>query len=474
MDMSLVPEGPYRFRMDRYGPMRVPGVVFATPDLLPRSAEDRTLEQVANVATLPGVVRASFAMPDMHWGYGFPIGGVAATDVDAGGVVSPGGVGFDISCGVRLLAAGIDREALAPSIRRLMDLLGDTVPRGAGRGGLWKLSGRAQMEKLLVAGAGYAVEQGHGVTRDLERCEDGGALADADPSQVGQRAVDRGLQQVGSLGSGNHFLEVQAVDHVYDAEAARAFGLYTGQVCVMIHCGSRGLGHQVCSDHVRVMDQSLRAFGIRVPDRQLACAPAVSTPGRAYLGAMAAAANYGRANRQLLTEAARRAFATAAQTGLDLVYDVSHNIAKIETHEVDGVARRLCVHRKGATLALPPGHPDLPADLADFGHPVLVPGTMGTASYVMAGVAGNDAFASAAHGAGRVWSRHQALHRVRGEQLRDELASRGIAVRPSSWRGLAEEAPDAYKDVDLVVRAAEGAGLARPVARLVPLGVVKG
>ncbi len=263
MDMSLVPEGPYRFRMDRYGPMRVPGVVFATPDLLPRSAEDRTLEQVANVATLPGVVRASFAMPDMHWGYGFPIGGVAATDVDAGGVVSPGGVGFDISCGVRLLAAGIDREPLAPSMRRLMDLLGDTVPRGAGRGGLWKLSGRAQMEKLLVAGAGYAVEQGHGVTRDLERCEDGGALADADPSQVGQRAVDRGLQQVGSLGSGNHFLEVQAVDHVYDAEAARAFGLHTGQVCVMIHCGSRGLGHQVCSDHVRVMDQSLRAFGIR-------------------------------------------------------------------------------------------------------------------------------------------------------------------------------------------------------------------
>ncbi|MEU1592891.1 RtcB family protein [Streptomyces sp. NPDC005708] len=474
MDITLVPEGPFRFRMDRCDPMRVPGVVFATRELLPQAAGDKALEQVANVATLPGIVRASFAMPDVHWGYGFPIGGVAATDIDAGGVVSPGGVGFDISCGVRLLAADIDREPLAPRMRSLMDILGDTVPRGTGRGGLWKLSGRAQMEKLLVAGAGYAVEQGHGVPRDLDRCEDRGALTGADPSQVGQRAVDRGLQQVGSLGSGNHFLEVQAVDRVYDAPTADAFGLHDGQVCVMIHCGSRGLGHQVCSDHVRVMDQSLRAFGLSLPDRQLACAPVVSAPGRAYLGAMAAAANYGRANRQLLTQAARRAFATAAQAGLDLVYDVSHNTAKLETHDVDGVPRRLCVHRKGATLALPPGHPDLPEDLAAFGHPVLVPGTMGTASYVLVGAPDNDAFASAAHGAGRVWSRHQALRRVRGEELRDELEAQGVSVRPSSWRGLAEEAPGAYKDVDAVVRAAEGAGLARRVARLVPLGVVKG
>ncbi|MGG7569357.1 RtcB family protein [Streptomyces sirii] len=474
MDISLVPESQFRFRIDRCAPMRVPGVVFATPDLLPQAAGDKALEQVVNVATLPGIVRASFAMPDVHWGYGFPIGGVAATDIDAGGVVSPGGVGFDISCGVRLLAAAIDREPLVPRMRRLMDVLGDTVPRGMGRGGLWKLTGRAQMEKLLVAGAGYAVEHGHGVSRDLERCEDRGALAGADPSQVGQRAVERGLQQVGSLGSGNHFLEVQAVDRVYDAVTAAAFGLHVGQVCVMIHCGSRGLGHQVCTDHVRVMDQSLRRFGIRVPDRQLACAPVVSTPGRAYLGAMAAAANYGRANRQLLTEAARHAFDIAAEAGLDLVYDVSHNTAKVETHDVDGEPRRLCVHRKGATLALPPGHPDLPEELAAFGHPVLVPGTMGTASYVMVGTIGNDAFASTAHGAGRVWSRHQALRRVRGEQLRDELESQGISVRPSSWRGLAEEAPDAYKDVDAVARATEGAGLARPVARLVPLGVVKG
>ncbi|MDR3079541.1 MAG: RtcB family protein [Streptomyces sp.] len=472
--MTLVQESPFRFRVDRHDPMRVPGVVFATRDLLPQAVGDKALEQVVNVATLPGIVCASFAMPDVHWGYGFPIGGVAATDVDAGGVVSPGGVGFDISCGVRLLAADIDRTPLAPRMRALMDLLGDTVPRGTGRGGLWKLSGRAQMEKLLVAGAGYAVECGHGVARDLERCEDRGALEGADPSHVGQRAVERGLQQVGSLGSGNHFLEVQAVDQVYDAETAAAFGLHAEQVCVMIHCGSRGLGHQVCTDHVRVMDQSLRSFGIQIPDRQLACAPVVSSPGRAYLGAMAAAANYGRANRQLLGQAARHAFAVAAGAGLDLVYDVSHNTAKIETHDVDGVPHRLCVHRKGATLALPPGHPALPEDLAGSGHPVLVPGTMGTASYVMVGADGNDAFWSSAHGAGRVWSRHEALRRVRGEQLRGELESQGISVRPSSWRGLAEEAPDAYKDVDAVARATEGAGLARLVARLVPLGVVKG
>lgn len=378
------------------------------------------------------------------------------------------------TCGVRLLAAGTDREPLAPRMRRLMDIIGDTVPRGLGPGGLLKLSGRPQMEELLVAGAAYAVERGHGVPRDLERCEDRGTLAGADPSQVGRRAVDRGLRQVGSLGSANHFLEVQAVDRVYDEPAAAAFGLHTGQVCVMIHCGSRGLGHQVCSDHVRVMDQSLRSFGISLPDRQLACAPAVSTPGRAYLGAMAAAANYGRANRQLLTEAARHAFSVAAGAGLDLVYDVSHNMAKIETHDVDGVRRRLCVHRKGATRALPPGHPDLPDDLAEAGQPVLVPGTMGTASYVMAGTADNDAFWSSAHGAGRVWSRHQALRRVRGEELHAELESHGIAVRPKSWPALAAEAPDAYKDVDAVAAATEGAGLARLVARLVPLGVVKG
>lgn len=474
MDITLTEESPFRFRIERRGAMRVPGTVFATRDLLPAAAGDQALEQVANVATLPGIVRASFAMPDVHWGYGFPIGGVAATDIDDAGVVSPGGVGFDISCGVRLLAAGIDRDALAPRLRELMDTLGDTVPRGTGPGGLWKLSGRPQMDELLARGARYAVEQGHGVPRDLTFCEDYGALEDADPSQVGARAVERGLRQVGSLGSGNHFLEVQAVDRVHDEKTAAAFGLRPGGVCVMIHCGSRGLGHQVCTDHVRVMDRSLRRFGISLPDRQLACAPVVSPEGRAYLGAMAAAANYGRANRQLLTEAVRRAFTSAAGAGVELVYDVSHNMAKTETHQVDGVPRRLCVHRKGATRALPPGHPDLPGELSGAGQPVLIPGTMGTASYVLVGEGGNDAFHSTCHGAGRVWSRHQALRRVRGEELRGRLEAGGVAVRPSSWRGLAEETPEAYKDVDAVAAATEGAGLAHLVARLVPLGVVKG
>ncbi|GAA2264988.1 MULTISPECIES: RtcB family protein [Kitasatospora] len=475
MEVVLVEEGPYRFRIEQRDQMRVPGVVFASQALVPQVAGDRALEQVANVATLPGIVRASFAMPDVHWGYGFPIGGVAATDIAEGGVISPGGVGFDISCGVRLLAAGVERAELGHDrLQRLMDILDVTIPRGMGRGGLWKLSGSEEMDELLVGGARYAVEHGHGVPRDLERCEDYGVLDGALPGQVSRRAVQRGIDQVGSLGSGNHFLEVQAVDRIDDPDTAAVFGLRADQVCVMIHCGSRGLGHQVCTDHVHAMDEALHRYRISVPDRQLACTPVDSPPGRDYLGAMAAAANYGRANRQLLSEAARRAFVTAAGVGLDLVYDISHNMAKLETHEIDGVSRHLCVHRKGATRALPPGDTGLPPDLARAGQPVLIPGTMGTASYVMVGLPGNDAFHSACHGAGRVWSRHHALRMVRGEQLRGELEARGIAVRPSSWRGLAEEAPRAYKDVDEVAAATEGAGLARIVARLVPLGVVKG
>jgi tRNA-splicing ligase RtcB len=473
--VRLVEETPWRFRIEREGPMRVPGVVFASRRLLPDVAGDKALEQVVNVATLPGIVRASYAMPDVHWGYGFPIGGVAATDVDAGGVVSPGGVGFDISCGVRLLAArDLDRDRLAPALEAVMDGLDPAIPRGAGRGGVWHLRDRAELEHLLVDGSRYAVERGHGVARDLERCEDGGAVADADPAQVSSRAVERGLGQVGSLGSGNHFLEVQAVEEVYDPAAAAAMGLRQDQVCVMIHCGSRGLGHQICTDHVRTMGRAMASYGISVPDRQLACTPVRSAEGRSYLGAMAAAANYGRANRQLLSEAARRVFASATGVMLDLVYDVSHNLAKIETHDVDGAPRTLCVHRKGATLALPPGHDDLPADLSPVGQPVLIPGTMGTASYVLVGVPGGGAFHSTAHGAGRVQSRHQAARGVSGRQLRDELEARGILVRGTSWRGLAEEAPTAYKNVTDVVETSERAGLARTVAKLVPLGVVKG
>jgi tRNA-splicing ligase RtcB len=471
--MRVVIESPFRVLIPQQGLMRVPGVVFATRALLPDPAGDRSLDQVANVATLPGIVEASYAMPDIHWGYGFPIGGVAATDVAAGGVISPGGVGFDISCGVRLLAADLDRAGLVPRLGRVMDGLGAAVPRGAGRGGVWHL-GRAELGKVLAGGARYAVQQGHGTERDLSRCEDEGVIAGADPGRVSARAIERGLHQVGSLGSGNHFLEVQEVAEVFDPPVAGLFGLSRGQVCVMIHCGSRGLGHQICGDHVRVMDGAMARYGISVPDRQLACAPAGSPEGQAYLGAMAAAANYARANRQLLTQAARAVFAELAGSDLRLVYDISHNLAKIEEHDAGGRRLRLCVHRKGATRALPPGHPDLPSDLAGAGQPVLVPGSMGTASYVLAGVAGGGAFWSACHGAGRVMSRHQAARSVTGAALRHRLESEGIFVRGASARGLAEEAPEAYKDVDQVVAATVGAGLCRTIARLVPLGVVKG
>ncbi|MFB6392881.1 RtcB family protein [Polymorphospora lycopeni] len=472
--MELVEESPYRFRIDPHGDMRVPGVVFASRSLLPDVTADKAIEQVANVATLPGIVEASYAMPDVHWGYGFPIGGVAATDVAADGVVSPGGVGFDISCGVRLLAADLDRAELPRVRERLMDGLDTAVPRGMARGAVWKIDDRAQLNEVLLGGSRYAVEQGHGVERDLTRCEDHGAVSDADPDQVSDRAVQRGQGQVGSLGSGNHFLEVQAVDHVYDDDAAEAFGLRPGQICVMVHSGSRGMGHQICTDHVRVMERVMPRYGIDVPDRQLACAPVFSPEGRAYLGAMAAAANYARANRQLLGEAARRVFERTVGRRLDLVYDVSHNLAKIESHRVDGADRQLCVHRKGATRALPPGHPDLPADLAGVGQPVLIPGSMGTPSYVLTGVAGAPAFASTCHGAGRAQSRTQAAKSVRGKDLRDQLEAQNISVRGASMRGLAEETPQAYKDVSAVVGSAEGGGLCRRVARLVPVGVVKG
>lgn len=472
--MELIQESRYRFRLPRQGEMRVPGIVYASRELIPDLAGDHALEQVANVATLPGIVTASYAMPDLHLGYGFPIGGVAATDPAAGGVVSPGGVGFDISCGVRLLAASLNRHEITSVLGAVMDELAAAVPRGAGRGGIWQLTGPGQMRDVLTGGARYAVGQGYGNEHDLLRCEDEGAVADADPGQVSTRATERGLRQVGSLGSGNHFLEVQVVDEVYDVVTAQRFGLGHNQICVMIHCGSRGLGHQICGDHVRIMDKAMPRYGITVPDRQLACAPVNSPEGRGYLGAMAAAANYGRANRQVLAHTARVIFARTAGARLDLIYDVSHNLAKMETHDVDGEPTLLCVHRKGATRALPPGHPDLPTDLREAGQPVLIPGSMGTFSYVLAGIPGGGAFASTCHGAGRAMSRHKALRTVSAPELRRRLEAAGIVVRGASARGLAEETPEAYKDVNAVVAAAEGGGLCRRVARLVPLGVVKG
>ncbi|HEX2028105.1 MAG TPA: RtcB family protein [Nitriliruptorales bacterium] len=482
--MQLSEETPYRWRIAPTGQMRVPGVVFSSRRLLPAVEEDESLQQVTNVATLPGIVGASFAMPDMHWGYGFPIGGVAATDIDEGGVVSPGGVGFDISCGVRLLTAPMTRDELgADDLERIMDRLDRSVPRGLGRGAVWQLGDEDQLVQILTRGSAYAVERGRGTDRDLERTEDGGFLEDADPTRVSSRALERGLEQVGSLGSGNHFLEVQYVDELFDAEVAAGFGLEQDQVCVMIHTGSRGLGHQVCQDHVRKMQQAMRAYGIDVPDRQLACAPVDSPQGAAYLQAMAAGANFGRANRQLLAEATRDAFGeVTGRRDLELLYDVSHNMAKVEEHRVDtrpeargnGAVRRLCVHRKGSTLALPPDDPRLPQDLRPYGQPVLIPGSMGTGSYVLTGVSGNPAFDSTAHGAGRTMSRKQARSRQRGDDLHRELESRGILVREESERDLPEEAPYAYKDVDEVVRVCEQAGLSRRVARVRPLGVVKG
>lgn len=471
----LIEESPWRWRIDPTGGMRVPGIVYASADLLPGAVGDKSLEQVANVATLPGIVEASYAMPDIHWGYGFPIGGVAATAIDHGGVVSPGGVGFDISCGVRVLLSSVHQGEIVDRLPVLMDHLARLVPAGSGPGGVWKLQSEDQLERIMTEGVPFALANGHGRPRDLDRCEDRGVLAEADPREVGERARMRGFRQVGSLGSGNHFVEVQAVDQLFDEAIAGMFDLSPGQVCVMIHTGSRGLGHQVCTDHVDRMEAAMSRYGIELPDRQLACAPVNSPEGRSYFGAMNAAANYGRVNRQLLTEAVRTAFRRVlGEADLDLLYDVSHNLAKLETHVVDGVEKNLCVHRKGATRALPPGHPGLPHDLMDAGQPVLVPGSMGTASYVLVGQENGGAFFSACHGAGRTMSRTAARKSIVAEELRRELATGGVEVRAGSARGLTEEAPASYKDVDTVVEVTERAGLARRVARLVPLGVVKG
>ncbi|WP_344655157.1 RtcB family protein [Catenulispora subtropica] len=472
--MDLIEETPYRWRIEPHDGMRVPGVVFASRHLLPDAPGDLALDQVASVAMLPGIVQASYAMPDVHWGYGFPIGGVAATDPAAGGVVSPGGVGFDISCGVRLLVADATREQLSAHFEALMDAADTLIPRGVGPGGVLRDCSEQVLQEILRTGSVYAVEHGYGQPGDLTFCEDHGAVADADPAQVSDRARERGRRQVGSIGSSNHFWELQIVDRVLDRDTAEAYGLAPDTVCVMIHCGSRGLGHQICTDQLRTMVEVMPGYGITVPDQQLACVPVDSEHGRRYLGAMAAAANYGRANRQLLTHATRLAFARAGLGDLRLLYDVSHNLAKMETHHLGGEPRELCIHRKGATRAFGPGDPDLPEALRPQGQPVLVPGSMGTASWVLAGVPNAPAFASACHGAGRVLSRHAVARRVKGTALRHDLAHAGITVRGASPRSLAEEAPMAYKDVDEVVEVCHRAGLARPVARLIPLGVIKG
>ena len=474
--MELERTTEYTWTIPRSGDMRVPGAVFAGEALMVQAREDRALDQVVNVAYLPGIVGASYAMPDIHWGYGFPIGGVAATDVDDGGVVSPGGVGFDICCGVRLLASDLTAADFALHGDRIMSRLDARIPRGTGKGGI---AVRGLLDGVLEHGARAALDAGYGTQRDLDRCEEMGTSAGGRPDLVSAQARQRGGGQLGSLGAGNHFLEVQVVDRVLDPAVAEAFGLRLGTLTVMIHCGSRGLGHQTCQDQLKVMGPAMRRHNITVPDRQLACVPVHSREGQAYLGAMATAANFAWANRHILAHEARHAFAAALRTspdrlGLDLVFDVAHNLAKLETHIVAGEPKTLCVHRKGATRAFGPGHLDLPEDLRSVGQPVLVPGSMGTASWVLRGVTGNPAFDSAAHGAGRLMSRGAAKRRATGVDVRRDLEAAGIAIRPGSVRLLAEEAPYAYKDVDEVARVCEAAGLAARVARLRPLGVVKG
>jgi len=467
--------GPNTWVIPPEGPMRVPAIIYASEDLV-RGMDEKVFEQAANVATLPGIVEAAYAMPDAHWGYGFPIGGVAAFDPDAGGVVSAGGVGFDISCGVRTLRTGLTRADVEPAKAALADMLYAKVPAGVGSTGRIRLDAK-EMDAMLRGGARWAVERGWGRPEDLERIEERGCMSGARPECVSDKAKRRQRDEMGTLGSGNHYLEVQEVAEVYDAEAAAAFGLREGEIVVSIHCGSRGLGHQIGTDYLRRMLEAARAHGIALPDRELACAPIRSEVGQAYLGAMRAGINCALANRQIVTHLAREAFAAVFPgVELELVYDVSHNTCKEELHRTSDGERRLFVHRKGATRAFGPGHPDIPEPYRHVGQPVLIGGSMGTCSYVLAGTreAERLAFSSACHGAGRAMSRSQATKRWRGREVVDELAARGIVVRSVSMRGVAEEAPGAYKDVGAVVEAAHEAGLARKVARLVPLICIKG
>lgn len=476
MDLGrLIRVSDTEWRIERHGAMRVPGVIYATEPLI-REMDDKVYEQVTNVATLPGIEVASFAMPDAHWGYGFPIGGVAAFNPAEGGVISAGGVGFDISCGVRALLTGLRREQVDPVKIALADALFRAVPAGVGSTGLISLSA-AEMDAMLRGGSQWAVAQGYGTQADLNRIEGGGRAPDADPGAVSDYAKRRQRDEMGTLGSGNHYLEVQHVARVHDAALAEAFGLREGDVIVSIHCGSRGLGHQIGTEFLKRMAIEAPQHGIHLPDRELACAPIESALGRAYLGAMRAAMNCAMANRQIITHLVRQAVAgVLPDARLPLLYDVSHNTCKMEEHHIDGRLTRLYIHRKGATRAFGPGHPDVPPALRAVGQPVLIGGTMGTASYILCGTRAGMArsFGSACHGAGRSMSRHQATRQWRGRDVVDELARRGIIVRSPSLRGVAEEAPGAYKDVSEVVDAADRAGLARTVARMEPLVCIKG
>ncbi len=465
-------EIPKSFRND----MKVPARVYTSEKMLDDLFKDRSIGQLINVATLPGIVKHSLAMPDMHEGYGFPIGGVAAMDLESG-VISPGGVGYDINCGMKLLKSEYLDQDIRPYLENLGTEIQKEVPSGLGRGRQIKLD-VASIDRILENGAQAIVAQGYGEKSDLENCESEGKLLQADAEVVSSQAKNRGRDQVGTLGSGNHFLEIQKVDEIFDTETAQAFGLIKNQVVVMIHTGSRGLGHQIATDYIRAMMQAMPKYDIRLADRELAACPIESVEGKQYLAAMACGANYAWANRQMITHFVRKAWQRILgekSSSLTALYDVAHNIAKIERHIVDGQPKMLCLHRKGATRAFPPNHPELPQKYQKIGQPVLIPGSMGTASYVLVGTAeGEQAFYSTNHGAGRTMSRHEAMRRVSGEEIVRDLRSKGIIVKCWSLRGIAEEAPAAYKDVDSVVEVVHNAKLSRKVARLVPLVVIKG
>jgi tRNA-splicing ligase RtcB (3'-phosphate/5'-hydroxy nucleic acid ligase) len=471
----------WRWRIPRQGRMRVDGLIFADRTLMQDIRADQAITQVANVACLPGIVGHSIGMPDIHWGYGFAIGGVAAFDPGQGGVVSPGGVGYDINCGVRLLRSDVHVDEVRPYLELLMDGLLRDIPAGVGAGYERFSLSDADVRAVLEQGAAWVVHNGYGTEDDLDRIEARGTLPGAEPGRVSERAVQRGRDQLGTVGSGNHFIEVGYVDEVYDATVAERFGLAAGTVTVFIHSGSRGLGYQVCDDFLEQMIRAAAKYGIDLPDRQLACAPLDSPEATAYLGAMNAAANFAFANRQMMAHRVREAFGHATgrsrhDLGLGLVYDVAHNIAKFEDHEIDGGTRRVCVHRKGATRAFPPGHPDLGDAYRDVGQPVFIPGDMGRYSYVLVGTRGafRETFGSTCHGAGRRMSRKKAKKAAGGRDLRTEFRDRGIEVRASSFATVAEEVPEAYKDVADVVDVVHNAGIGRKVVRLRPLGVLKG
>jgi tRNA-splicing ligase RtcB (3'-phosphate/5'-hydroxy nucleic acid ligase) len=479
MDIKIKKIDEWRYLIPKTGAMRVPGLLFSSPELMPSIPDDQSLFQVANVATLPGIVRHSLAMPDIHWGYGFPIGGVAAFDMEEG-IISPGGVGYDINCGVRLVTTALMAREIRPQIKGLISELFKAVPTGVGSRGKIRLS-RKEASEVALKGASWAVSKGMGTQEDLERTEDRGALSGADPETVSERAYKRGHDELGTLGSGNHFLEVQEVQEIYDRRAAQTFNLFEGQLAVLIHTGSRGFGHQICDDFLKEMGPQVSKWGIELPDRQLACAPLKSELAKRYLSAMACAANYAWANRQIIMhwtkEVCEQALGISpADLRMELLYDVCHNIAKVETHLVEGRDMPLCVHRKGATRSLPPGHPNVPERYKTVGQPVLIPGDMGTCSYVLAGADGamEETFGSTCHGAGRLLSRKKAIEATKGRAIYRELEDRGIFVQSRGKTTLREEVSEAYKDVSLVVEAVYMAGLAIKVAKMRPLGVIKG